>query len=140
MAVEKPIYSQPLGSLNLVNWVHKGACVGMDTEIFYPDAEEVTKEPGSPGAWQARNWEPAIQVCLDCSVRTQCLEFALATKEKYGVWGGMTPEQRKAYKKHLKSTSNGSTNLNETTTVASMLAQMDFGKPLLGRSRSRKNT
>jgi WhiB family redox-sensing transcriptional regulator len=58
-----------------------GACRGLDPSVFYPedDAEaEVAKE-----------------VCRDCGVRTACLEFALARREKVGVWGGATERERR---------------------------------------------
>jgi WhiB family redox-sensing transcriptional regulator len=43
----------------------------------------------------------AIAICSGCSVRSQCLSYALKlegnapVKNRYWVWGGMTPEQRK---------------------------------------------
>jgi WhiB family redox-sensing transcriptional regulator len=39
---------------------------------------------------------PAKSVCRECPVRAQCLEFALDTNEKYGVWGGLSERERKA--------------------------------------------
>jgi WhiB family redox-sensing transcriptional regulator len=38
----------------------------------------------------------AKAVCRGCVVREDCLEYALAGKEKYGVWGGMSERQRRA--------------------------------------------
>jgi WhiB family redox-sensing transcriptional regulator len=41
--------------------------------------------------------EPAKQVCRACPVREECLEYALAAGEwRYGVWGGMSPRERRA--------------------------------------------
>ena len=42
-------------------------------------------------------------VCSRCPVKAECLEFALATDERYGVWGGMTPDERVAYKRGRRS-------------------------------------
>lgn len=36
----------------------------------------------------------AIQICSLCEVKAQCLEFAVSGKERFGIWGGMTPRQR----------------------------------------------
>jgi hypothetical protein len=37
----------------------------------------------------------AVAVCLTCSVLMECQQYALANNEEYGIWGGMTPEQRR---------------------------------------------
>jgi WhiB family redox-sensing transcriptional regulator len=31
-----------------------------------------------------------------CAVRRECLEYALTTKEPYGIWGGLTEVERRA--------------------------------------------
>lgn len=36
----------------------------------------------------------AKTICQLCDVQTQCLETALANDERFGIWGGLTPEQR----------------------------------------------
>jgi WhiB family transcriptional regulator, redox-sensing transcriptional regulator len=58
-----------------------GACRGLDAGIFYPDTDE--------------DVEVAKQVCQGCGVRAACLEFALASREKVGVWGGATERERR---------------------------------------------
>lgn len=62
-------------------WMDDGACRGADTEAFYPRAE-------SEGA-QAR------RICRECPVRNQCLEYALTHDERYGIWGGCDPVERR---------------------------------------------
>lgn len=37
----------------------------------------------------------AIDICMGCPVRTDCLQHALDHQEWHGVWGGMTEEHRK---------------------------------------------
>ncbi|MGH3294030.1 MAG: WhiB family transcriptional regulator [Trebonia sp.] len=36
----------------------------------------------------------AKAACACCLVRRQCLAFALRTRQAYGIWGGMTEEER----------------------------------------------
>lgn len=48
-----------------------------------------------PEAW----WDPAGSddakaVCRGCPVRSECLAYALAARERAGVWGGLTPDER----------------------------------------------
>jgi WhiB family redox-sensing transcriptional regulator len=42
---------------------------------------------------QART-DAAKDVCSRCPVRAECLAFALANGEEFGVWGGMDPDER----------------------------------------------
>lgn len=64
------------------NWRMLGACRGLDPEVFYPDEDA--------------DAEAAKEVCRQCIVRVKCLEFALETREKHGVWGGATERERRA--------------------------------------------
>jgi WhiB family redox-sensing transcriptional regulator len=68
-------------SAHELEWRMLGACRGLDASIFYPDTEAET--------------EIAQQVCAECSVRDACLEFALARREKVGVWGGASERDRR---------------------------------------------
>lgn len=64
-----------------LEWRMLGACRGLDASIFYPDSEE--------GADFAR------AVCVDCSVRERCLDYALQQRERAGVWGGLSERERR---------------------------------------------
>jgi WhiB family redox-sensing transcriptional regulator len=48
--------------------------------------------------------EEAKAVCASCTVRQACLEYALAAREREGVWGGLTErERRRIVRQHRKS-------------------------------------
>lgn len=64
-------------------WRSKAACTGLDPDIFYPPTEDDLDA------------EPAKVVCSTCDVREACLEFALAVREKDGIWGGATERERR---------------------------------------------
>lgn len=66
-------------------WRAAGACLTADPDLFFPIS-------GMGAA--ARQADRALRVCAGCLVRRQCLEFALGTGEKDGIWGGTTPEER----------------------------------------------
>ena len=55
-------------------WMDHAACLGMDPELFHPRRGESTK--------------PAKAVCATCPVQTDCLQWALKTRQHWGVWGG----------------------------------------------------
>ena len=37
----------------------------------------------------------AKQICRECSVRAECLEFAIVSSEKFGIWGAMSERERR---------------------------------------------
>lgn len=55
-------------------------------DLFFPEKDNPSKE----------DYAPALQECRACPVREQCLQYALDTKTKDGVWGGLTPREREA--------------------------------------------
>jgi WhiB family redox-sensing transcriptional regulator len=68
-------------------WQYEGACRGSDPEMFFsPDAERGPRRRARESAAKA--------LCAVCPVVQQCLEHALAVREPYGVWGGLTINER----------------------------------------------
>jgi WhiB family transcriptional regulator, redox-sensing transcriptional regulator len=68
-------------------WQMRGACRGLDSSTFFhPENER--------GPSRARRERAAKQVCATCPVTQSCLAWALRTREPYGVWGGMSTEER----------------------------------------------
>jgi WhiB family redox-sensing transcriptional regulator len=62
------------------DWRDRAACLGQDTALFFPDEE------GDASA--------ALAICAVCPVRSECLEWALASRQDDGVWGGLTGRDR----------------------------------------------
>jgi len=56
------------------------ACNGEDPKIFFPNSR------GSS--------QPAIKICGRCPHRRPCLDWALETRQSYGIWGGVGPDMR----------------------------------------------
>ena len=68
-------------------WQADAACRGTDTSNFYhPENER--------GPSRVRREMRAKAVCARCPVVTNCLRWALAAREPYGVWGGLSTEER----------------------------------------------
>ncbi|HET7713387.1 MAG TPA: WhiB family transcriptional regulator [Patescibacteria group bacterium] len=44
----------------------------------------------------------AQEICNRCPVKRNCLAFALYYKEEEGIWGGMTPDDRRDMPEFLK--------------------------------------
>jgi len=58
------------------SWSSRAACHGLDPRIFFPGEDE--------------DAEAAKSICERCAVREPCLEYALGSREREGVWGGCT--------------------------------------------------
>jgi WhiB family redox-sensing transcriptional regulator len=63
------------------SWRTKGACRGLDPQIFFPLEDDEADQ--------------AKAVCRECAVQESCLEHALGVREKDGVWGGRTERERR---------------------------------------------
>lgn len=80
---------QPIPVAALWEWQYQGLCRTINPEIFFhPEGER--------GPARRRRDARAKALCQECPVIRQCGEHALSTREPYGVWGGMTEEDREA--------------------------------------------
>lgn len=66
-------------------WRDDAACLAHDPRIWFPTV------PGNSRA--ARR---AKEICAGCQVRADCLAYAIGNHEHYGIWGGLSEEERKA--------------------------------------------
>ncbi len=62
-------------------WRLDALCAETDPEAFFPEKGGSTRE--------------AKRVCTGCEVRVECLEFALASDERFGIWGGLSERERR---------------------------------------------
>lgn len=77
----------PAPIIDAYEWQLLGSCRGADSTVFFlPEGER--------GPRKARRERAAKAICQTCPVLERCAAFALSTREPYGVWGGLTPEER----------------------------------------------
>lgn len=72
------------------DWRQASACRDTDPDLFFPIGTT------GPALDQI---DAAKAVCHQCEVQAQCLEFALATNQEAGVWGGTSEEERRKLRK-----------------------------------------
>jgi len=70
-------------------WQTMAACHGEMGSVFYPPVRTERK------AVRVAREQRAKAVCAACTVRQECLDAALAQKERYGIWGGLTDVERR---------------------------------------------
>ncbi|TAM90922.1 MAG: WhiB family transcriptional regulator [Jatrophihabitans sp.] len=69
------------------DWQLNAACRGIDTATFYhPENER--------GPSRSRREMAAKAICATCPVVENCLRWALLAREPYGVWGGLSVDER----------------------------------------------
>jgi WhiB family transcriptional regulator, redox-sensing transcriptional regulator len=68
-------------------WQYEGSCNNVDPETFF-------LEPLTRGKNKRDKERAALAICKTCPVKQACLNHALSIPEVYGVWGGMTEDQR----------------------------------------------
>ena len=68
-----------------LSWKERALCAQTDPEAFFPEKGGSTRE--------------AKRVCLSCDVRSECLEYALAHDERFGIWGGLSERERRRLKR-----------------------------------------
>lgn len=73
-----------------MDWRTRAACSTADPELFFPIGTT------GPALGQV---EAAKRVCAGCPVREDCLEFALASNQEAGIWGGLTEDERRTLKR-----------------------------------------
>ena len=62
-------------------WQDDANCKGANADLFFPERGASTRA--------------AKAICRECAVREECLEFAITTGEKFGIWGGLSERERR---------------------------------------------
>ena len=71
------------------NWQLKAACRGPQAVVFFPPPQFERKED------KLHRESRAKEICSDCGVRRDCLDYAVEIREPHGIWGGLNEMERK---------------------------------------------
>ena len=75
-------YAEPLDEpAEEPEWQERALCAQTDPEAFFPEKGGSTRE--------------AKRICSGCDVRAECLDYALAHDERFGIWGGLSERERR---------------------------------------------
>ena len=71
-------------------WRKAAACKDLAVDIFFPidETEEASLE--------------AKAICATCPVADTCLQYALATNQAEGVWGGLDANDRRRMRRRIR--------------------------------------
>lgn len=74
-------YQPPDEEVSAGDWQERALCAQTDPDLFFPEKGFSTRE--------------ARSICNGCEVRTECLKYALAHGERFGIWGGLSERERR---------------------------------------------
>lgn len=80
-------FEEPLPPEATDQWQDRALCAQTDPEAFFPEKGGSTRE--------------AKTICMGCEVRHECLEYALAHDERFGIWGGLSERERRRLKRGI---------------------------------------
>jgi WhiB family transcriptional regulator, redox-sensing transcriptional regulator len=81
---------------NLTDWQAEALCAEIDPDLMFPERGITARKPR--------------KVCAACTVRVECLEWALSLRaedDEYGVLGGMTATERRSLRRQRRTTETG---------------------------------
>lgn len=71
-----------------LSWQERALCAQTDPEAFFPEKGGSTRE--------------AKSVCARCLVAAECLDYALANNERFGIFGGLSERERRKLTHHTE--------------------------------------
>jgi WhiB family redox-sensing transcriptional regulator len=81
-------------------WMFHARCRGVDPAEFFPS--------------DGTGVEVAQHVCAECTVRAECLEYALLHRIEHGVWGGASERERRRILRRRRDTAATAATAPET--------------------------
>lgn len=100
-------------------WFSRARCTGL-TSIFFTET--------TAGIARAK------AICTLCPVRDECLDYALRTKQEYGVWGGLSENERVARMRRATAGGQAPIDITYTTNARSTGATCSAGRSETGWS------
>jgi WhiB family transcriptional regulator, redox-sensing transcriptional regulator len=81
---------EPAQAPEALRWQDFALCAETDPDAFFPEKGGSTRE--------------AKRTCRSCEVRAECLEYALETDQRFGIWGGFSERERRRLKRASSQT------------------------------------
>lgn len=89
---QQPLAQVPLDST--WHWQELGSCREADPLLFFHPQNE-------RGSSRIKRDQTAKRICASCPVRLECADYAIRAREPYGVWGGLSEDDREVIFRRL---------------------------------------
>jgi WhiB family redox-sensing transcriptional regulator len=95
------------------DWYKQANCKGAPTEMFFLER----------GCSQHES-KPARALCNECTVQTECLQYALSKPEAemHGIWGGTTGRERRLIRRQIHQIKRGGLKQGQKISVIDLIA------------------
>ncbi|MDQ1698326.1 MAG: WhiB family transcriptional regulator, redox-sensing transcriptional regulator [Frankiaceae bacterium] len=70
-----------------MEWSSRAACLSAEPEVFFPVGT---------GGVALDEVSAAKRICAVCAVQPECRDYALRTRQPFGVWGGLDEDERRS--------------------------------------------
>lgn len=70
-----------------MTWMKQASCANEERDLWFPQVGGASRV--------------ARMICAGCPVKNECLDYALK-HEEFGIWGGMSAEERNRYRRTHK--------------------------------------
>jgi WhiB family redox-sensing transcriptional regulator len=91
------------------DWQRDAACRGEYAPHFFPPPHF------EPKALRIARERTAKAICRQCPVSSECLAYALESREPHGVWGGLNEAERRSLLDGRGGSDDGRRRLNAVT-------------------------
>jgi WhiB family redox-sensing transcriptional regulator len=109
------------------SWQDRAACRPEDMDLFFgPDGERTPER----NARERR----AKAICARCPVRPQCLEWAMGSGQRHGVWGGLSEQERAGVRQYEREQAEAAA-AEAAEHRAVLLRELDLFEAAHGRKR-----
>jgi len=115
--------SLALGSADYT-WRKEALCKDTDPELFFP--------VGSTGQ-ALQQITAAKSVCGECTVKTECLEFAIETNQDCGIWGGTSEDERRDIRRKMAAARRAARATHQKMSAATFAARWQLPVALLAQ-------
>jgi WhiB family redox-sensing transcriptional regulator len=82
-----------------IDWREQASCSDLPKAVFFE-----YNSVSIPFSKRKHFKGIAVRTCAKCPVRSDCYEFAVKNDEQFGIWAGLTPDERKPIAKAFKKT------------------------------------
>jgi WhiB family transcriptional regulator, redox-sensing transcriptional regulator len=95
-------------------WQHDAACQQADPELFFPVGDPSLTAEAQRRVDAAKRW------CMTCDVVAECKAYALATatSQDYGIWGGLTQQERQRIRRRRTEAARAAARAAEASVLA----------------------
>lgn len=84
------------------DWMQHAICRDVDPEVFFPTPPNHSGWGGRQAHIRQAAVNAAIEVCQPCTVRAECLAYAMQFGIRDGIWGGLDLESPQLIRKALR--------------------------------------